>query len=98
MRVPTTTAAGPVDALPHDLVDREFSQITWTNFSGQVRNIRDWATIVVTRAEHQVFTNAWRRAIPYGAGTRSASRTQIEGAARQIYADYPEILKALGLG
>lgn len=36
MRVPATTAAGPVDALPQDLVDREFSQIMWTNFSGQV--------------------------------------------------------------
>ena len=37
MRVATTTDAGPVDALPQDLVDREFSQITWTNFSGQVK-------------------------------------------------------------
>jgi hypothetical protein len=58
----------------------------------------DWATIVVTRSEHQVFTNAWRQAIPYGRGTQTASRDQIEGAARQIYADYPEILRALGLG
>jgi AhpD family alkylhydroperoxidase len=40
MRVPTTTAAGPVDALPQDLVDREFSQITWTNFSGQVSTMK----------------------------------------------------------
>jgi len=39
---------------------------------------------------------AWRKAIPYSAGTRTASRAQIE-AARRIYADYPEILKALGL-
>ena len=37
MRVPATTAAGPVDALPQDLVDREFSQIMWTNFSGHIR-------------------------------------------------------------
>src|SRR6188472_1835852 len=36
MRVPTTTAAGPIDALPQDLVDLEFSQIVWTNLSGQV--------------------------------------------------------------
>ena len=57
-----------------------------------------YAAIVVTRSEHQVFTNAWRQAIPYGAGTRTASRAQIEGAARQIYSDYPEILRALGLG
>lgn len=42
--------------------------------------------------------DAWRRAIPYGAGTWTASRAQIEGAARQIYAEIPEILQAVGLG
>jgi hypothetical protein len=39
-----------------------------------------------------------RQAIPTGpGGTALASRAQIENAARRIYADYPEILKALGL-
>lgn len=60
-------------------------------------NPGDWASIVTTRAEHQAFTNAWRGAIPYGAGTRAATRAQVETAARRIYADYPEILGALGL-
>jgi hypothetical protein len=27
----------------------------------------DMASVAVTRAEHQVFTNAWRQAIPYWA-------------------------------
>ncbi|MEZ5096454.1 MAG: hypothetical protein R2731_10235 [Nocardioides sp.] len=75
----------------HHLIERRFAR----QIGG---NTDDWATIVVTRSEHQVFTNMWRQAIPYGAGTRTASRAQIEGAARQIYADYPEILQALGLG
>lgn len=75
----------------HHLIERRFAR----QIGG---NTDDWASIVVTRSEHQVFTNAWRQAIPYGAGTRTASRAQIEGAARQIYADYPEILQALGLG
>jgi hypothetical protein len=57
-----------------------------------------WPAVVVTRAEHQEFTNAWRQAIPYGSGTRNATPAQVEGAAQQIYADYPEILQALGLG
>jgi hypothetical protein len=52
---------------------------------------------VATREEHQAFTNAWRREIPYGNGTRTASRAQIDSAARRIYADYPEILRALKL-
>jgi hypothetical protein len=58
----------------------------------------DMASVAVTGAEHQAFTNAWRKAIPYGAGTRGATPAQIEGAARQIYAGYPDILSALGLG
>jgi hypothetical protein len=60
-------------------------------------NPNDWASVVTTRAEHQAFTNAWREAIPYGAGTRAATRAQVESAAQSIYADYPEILNALGL-
>ncbi|GAB3769423.1 hypothetical protein GCM10027600_24250 [Nocardioides ginsengisegetis] len=45
MRVPSTTAAGPVDALSQDLVDLEFSQIIWTNFSGQVTEVKPNATV-----------------------------------------------------
>jgi hypothetical protein len=51
----------------------------------------------LTQAEHQAFTNSWRKAIPYGAGTRSATRDKVIGAAKEIYKTYPDILKALGL-
>lgn len=55
-------------------------------------------SVAVTTSEHQVFTNAGRKAIPYGPeGTGAATPAQIYGAARQIYAGYPAILKALGL-
>ena len=74
----------------HHLIERRFVRVM-----GGDPN--DWASIVVTRAEHQAFTNAWRRAIPYGPGTRAATRAQVESAARRIYADYPEILSALGV-
>jgi hypothetical protein len=53
--------------------------------------------VAVTTEQHQVFTNAWRKAIPYVSGTRSATRAQIYDAAREIYAAYPEILKKSGL-
>lgn len=36
MRVPTTTAAGPVATFTQDQIDTEFSRIVWTNFSGQL--------------------------------------------------------------
>lgn len=56
------------------------------------------ASIAVTKAEHQVFTNAWRLAIPYGSnGTGMATRLKVENAAREIYGNFPDILKVLGL-
>ena len=57
----------------------------------------DMLSIAVTPAEHQVFTNAWRQAIPYGAGTRAATPELVTATARQVYAEYPDILRALGL-
>lgn len=36
MRVPTTTAGGPVATHTRAQIDAEFSHILWTNFSGQV--------------------------------------------------------------
>jgi RHS repeat-associated protein/uncharacterized repeat protein (TIGR01451 family) len=75
----------------HHLIEQRFAQV----MGEEPGNM---ASVAVTRAEHQVFTNAWRRAIPYGPeGTGLATPGQVEGAARQIYADYPRILEALGL-
>lgn len=60
------------------------------------------SSIVLTEAEHQVFTNAWRAKIGYEGSnaiktTLTATRADVEKAAREIYKDYPEILNALGL-
>ncbi len=73
----------------HHLVEKRFAAVM-----GQ--NTADMSAIVVTRAEHQVFTNAWRQAIPYG--SRNVTPGMVNNAARNIYRDYPEILQALGLG
>lgn len=57
-------------------------------------------TVAVTDAEHQRFTNEWRREIGYGdKGTFAAhiDRAAITNAARRVYKDYPAILKALDL-
>ncbi len=75
----------------HHLIEQRFAAVM-----GQ--NARQMLSVAVTPAEHQVFTNAWRRLIPYGqAGTRAATRESVTQAARQIYADQPTILRALGL-
>ena len=60
------------------------------------------ASIALTKTEHQVFTNAWRKAIGYvgdktAVTTATATKAQIEAAARIVYKNYPQILKALGL-
>lgn len=54
-------------------------------------------SVAVTPAEHQAFTNAWRAAIPYGNSTANATQQHILDSARQIYANHPQILNALGL-
>src|SRR5690606_9601281 len=53
----------------HHLVEQRFAGVL-----GQ--NARQMASVAVTKAEHQAFTNAWRQAIPYGQGTANATRQQ----------------------
>jgi hypothetical protein len=60
------------------------------------------SSIALSVEEHQVFTNAWRAKIGYrnsGAmvTTANATKEQIYNAAKEIYKDYPAILKALKL-
>jgi RHS repeat-associated protein len=74
----------------HHLLEKRFAAIL-----GQAES--QMLSVAVTRAEHQAFTNAWRQAIPYGAGTAGATPQTILAAAREIYKDYPAILNALGL-
>jgi hypothetical protein len=74
----------------HHLIEQRFASLM-----GQ--EAQKMLAIAVTPTEHQVFTNAWRQVIPYGHGTANATRQQVLDAARQIYSQYPEVLKALGL-
>ena len=71
----------------HHLIEKRFAKVLGVNQG-------DMLSIVLTKGEHQVFTNAWRKAIPYGT---KANKQQIMREARYIYKDYPEILKILGL-
>ncbi len=59
-------------------------------------------SIALTPEEHQVFTNAWRKAIGYIGDrnpitTANATKEQIWAAAQRIYRDYPELLEAVRL-
>jgi hypothetical protein len=61
------------------------------------QNPRKMLSAALPPQKHQAFTNAWRKAIPYGSGTAKATKSSVENAARAIYAKYPGILKQLGL-
>ena len=74
----------------HHLIEKRFTDL----FGGKAR---EGLSIAVTPAEHQMFTNAWRSEIGYGAGTRAATARQVMDAARRIYSSHPAILRALGL-
>ncbi len=74
----------------HHLVEQRFAAIWGQKPSGM-------ASIAVTDAEHQAFTNAWRARIPYGGGTAGATVAQVRAAATEIYAGYLDILRSLGL-
>ena len=86
----------PLGSQVHHLIEKRFAQLFG-------KNADDMASVVLTKEEHQVFTNAWREAIPYategavGLTTKTATPEIVEQAARNIYKEYPEILKALGL-
>jgi len=51
-------------------------------------------SVAVSPAEHQAFTNAWRSAISYGAGTAAATKETIWYHAQRIYENYPALLDA----
>lgn len=50
-------------------------------------------SVLLTRAEHQVFTNLWR-AIPYGPVGQLATAAQIFQMAENIYFGFPDLLAA----
>ncbi|MDY7394917.1 hypothetical protein UMM65_06670 [Aureibaculum sp. 2210JD6-5] len=79
----------------HHLFEQRFKSVIGGSTSS-------WKSIVLTKAEHQIFTNAWRKEIGYISdnvllNTSNATKQQILDAAKRVYKDYPEILKALGL-
>jgi len=70
----------------HHLIEKRFADILEVN-------PRTMPSMALTTAEHRMFTNMWREAIPYGTG--AATKESVLAAARQIYLGYPELLNAL---
>jgi RHS repeat-associated protein len=68
----------------HHIIQKRFAHIL-----GKTQ--RKMLGVVVTRAEHAVFDQAWLDVIKRGT---TPSVSEIRRAAREIYKDYPELLKA----
>ena len=74
----------------HHLIERRFKHLFGQSMGEMISQ-------TLSRVNHQAFTNAWRNAIPYGHGTKIATREEVLAQAKIIYANFPDILTALGL-
>jgi len=69
----------------HHIVEKRFADTLG------IGKTNDMLSIALPKAEHQVYTNAWRVVLPYG---NTYSKAQILGAAVKIYAKSPKLLVA----
>ncbi len=83
------TAGQGGDIQAHHLIEKRFQNV----MGGDPDT---WDSVVLSRTEHQAFTNAWRREIGYGKGTREATPADVIAAAHRIYTN-PAFWKRLGL-
>ena len=74
----------------HHLIEQRFARLVG-------KEPKDMLSIALTEKEHQRFTNAWRKAIPYGDRTRKATLEQVHRAACRIYRRWPVIIDAVKL-
>ena len=77
----------------HHLVEQRFARKLGVKES-------DMPSIVLTKEEHKKFTAAWRKAIGYDKSgatieTSTAKKEEILNAARDVYQNYPELLKVI---
>lgn len=71
----------------HHIVEQRFAKALGIQNTGKM------PSIVVTRDEHQVLTNAWRKAIPYLKDYKAVSIDDVRRAAAEVYADLPEMME-----
>ncbi len=57
-------------------------------------NTNNLMSTIVTRAQHQDFTKAWRSTFSYGTDYSAISWERYVNAGKSIYANYPDMLNA----
>ncbi|MHB1416454.1 MAG: RHS repeat-associated core domain-containing protein, partial [Chloroflexota bacterium] len=81
----------------HHVIEQRFLRLV-NSATGRVITESQMKSVVLTQEEHRAFTSAWRAAIGYDGSsaivtTSQARLDQLVAAVRQVYADYPELLK-----
>lgn len=71
----------------HHIIEKRFAGILNVN-------TYDMFSVALTKEEHQLFTQRWRKAIPYNSDYSSLTKSQLWSAARKVYQDYPELMEA----
>ena len=81
----------------HHLIEKRFAKLF-----GQKES--EMLSIVMTKAEHEAFTKLWQSKIGLNGWKTTQyttstvpSKSYVENIAKEIYSNYPEILKQLGL-
>jgi hypothetical protein len=73
----------------HHVVEKRFAQVLG------ITDQKLMKSVALTPDEHQIFTNAWRKWVPYGTDYNTLTKAQIWVAAQDIYKGFPDILKAV---
>ena len=71
----------------HHIIEKRFAPLLG------IKNTDIMYSMAVTPQQHQLFTNAWRTAIPYG--TTPTNMMDVYNTALKIYKDFPEIIKII---
>ena len=96
LRNAVTKAFGKNSGLEvHHLIEQRFAKVLGLDPNKM-------ASVVLTKEEHKVFTQQWRKHIGYdkideakGITTSSATKDKIIEAAKKVYKDYPEFLRII---
>ncbi len=75
--------ASLVGAQAHHIIEKRFAQALGLKAS-------EMASVALTNVEHQVFTNRWRSALPYGV---KWTKDKVIEKVFEVYHDHPELLK-----
>lgn len=68
----------------HHIIEKRFAK------SLKLGDTNQMGSVILTKSQHRVYTNAWRKALPYG---KTYNAEQVLNAAKSVYKSAPDLLK-----